>query len=247
MNAIHGEEETEETGLADLKLSGSEESQTAAEAPDLFNADNLRDEDVFRQFISTVHEEDLEKEEPWYRWSYQVEELDETDLYARLKERYDNAPAFVLTKAEGDYYVSEPIGKPGKVKRIDISKRGAGGIAQELTIEAEKATYRVLSEYNIRYVLCDRKSEVRKQDGSKTVPGTLLPSGFFVVDTDAGAGKDGENVVGYTLTGGGFGHGVGMSQNGAKALGESGADYGQILSRFYPGCEVTDAGELKEK
>lgn len=211
------------------------------------DAESLRDEEVFREFITQVHEEDLEKDEPWYRWSYQVEELDEKKLYARLKERYEKAPAFVLTKAEGDYYVSEPIGKPGKIKRIEIAKRGAGGVAQELIIETEKATYKVLSEYNIRYVLCDRKSAVRKQDGSETVPGTLLPSGFFVIDADYQAGKDGENVVGYTLTGGGFGHGVGMSQNGAKALGEQGADYGQILSRFYPGCEVTDAEAMREQ
>lgn len=214
---------------------------------DGFDAEALRDEETFRQFITQVHEEDLEKDEPWYRWSYHVEELDEKELYARLKERYGKAPAFVLTKADGDYYVSEPIGKPGKIRRIEIAKRGAGGIAQELTIEAEKATYKVLSEYNIRYVLCDRKSAVRKQDGSETVPGTLLPSGFFVIDVDCQAGKDGESVVGYTVTGGGFGHGVGMSQNGAKALGERGADYGQILSKFYPGCEVTDAETLREQ
>lgn len=71
-------------------------------------------------------------------------------------------------------------------------------------------------------------------------------SGFFVIDAVCRAGKDGETVVGYTLTGGGFGHGVGMSQNGAKAMGESGADYGQILSKFYPDCEVTDAEDLRE-
>lgn len=212
-----------------------------------FDTESLRDEEIFRQFITTVHEEDFEKNEPWYRWSYHVEELDEKSLLARLKERYASAPAFVLTKAEGDYYVSEPIGKSGEIKRIAIEKRGAGGIAQELLIEMEKATYKVLSEYNIRYVLCDGKSAVRKQDGRETVPGTLLPSGFFVIDTASGTGKEGESVVAYTLTGGGFGHGVGMSQNGAKALGEQGADYGQILSKFYPGCEVTDAEELREQ
>lgn len=234
-------------GMEDAGQADAQQPERGDNANDGFGAEPLRDEAAFRQFITRVHEEDLEKEEPWYRWSYQVEELDEKELYARLKERYEKAPAFVLTKAEGDYYVSEPVGKPGKIKRIEIAKRGAGGIAQELTIEAEKATYKVLSEYNIRYVLCDRKSAARKQDGSETVPGMLLPSGFFVIDTDCQAGKDGESVVGYTLTGGGFGHGVGMSQNGAKALGEQGADYGQILSKFYPGCEVTDAEVLREQ
>lgn len=212
-----------------------------------FDTEALRDEEVFRQFITTVHEEDLEKEEPWYRWSYHVEELDEEELFSRLKERYGKAQPFILTRTDGGYYVSEPIGKAGEIKRIEITNRGAGGIAQELEIETEKVTYKVLSEYNIRYVLCDAKSAVRKQNGSETVPGTLLPSGFFVIDADYQAGNDGENVVGYTLTGGGYGHGVGMSQNGAKALGEQNADYMQILSTFYPGCEVTDAEALKEQ
>lgn len=240
--------DAEDSGQGENQQPNDEEALAAApDAAENYNAEALRDEEVFRQFITTVHETDFEKDEPWYRWSYHVEELDEKGLFARLKERYASAPAFVLTKTEGDYYVSEPIGKPGKIRKIEIAKRGAGGIAQELNIETEKATYKILSEYNIRYILCDRKSAVRKQDGSETVPGTLLPSGFFVLDAVSGTGKDGENVVGYTLTGGGYGHGVGMSQNGAKAMGAQGADYGQILSMFYPGCEVTDAEELREQ
>lgn len=236
------EQETE-----DAQRSGAEAVSVEEDVLEGFDAESLRDERTFRQFITTVHEADFEKDEPWYRWSYHVEALDEKGLFSRLKERYASAPAFVLTKAEGDYYVSEPIGKPGKIRKIEIAKRGAGGIAQELNIETEKATYKVLSEYNIRYVLCDEKSAVRKQDGSEIVPKTLLPSGFFVLDTVSGAGKDGENVVGYTLTGGGYGHGVGMSQNGAKAMGAQGADYKQILSLFYPGCAVRDAEELREQ
>ena len=238
-------EDSERTG--NQQTDDEEAPAAASGAAENYNAEALRDEEVFRQFITTVHETDFEKDEPWYRWRYHVEELDEKSLFARLKERYASAPAFVLTKAEGDYYVSEPIGKPGKIRKIEIAKRGAGGIAQELNIETEKGTYKVLSEYNIRYVLCDANSAVRKQDGSETVPKTLLPSGFFVLDTVSGTGKDGENVVGYTLTGGGYGHGVGMSQNGAKAMGAQGADFGQILSMFYPGCEVTDAEELREQ
>lgn len=219
----------------------------AYEENDGLDAESLREEDTFRQFITKVHEEDLEKEEPWYRWTYHVEELDEEAMVTRLRERQEKAPACVLTKADGDYYVSEPVKKPGKIKKIEITKRGAGGIAQELTIEAEKGTFKVLSEYNIRYVLCDGKSAVRKQDDSETVPGTLLPSGFFVLDPVFTTGKSGENVVGYTLVGGGFGHGVGMSQNGAKALGSNGVSYGQILMQFYPGCELTDSETLKEQ
>ena len=110
-------------------------------------------------------------------------------------------------------------------------------MAEELLIRTDQADYKILSEYNIRYILCDTKSEIVKQDGSVTVPATLLPSGFFIIE----AGKKEENMVGYTLIGGGYGHGVGMSQNGAKALGEEGSSYGQILEFFFPGCELTDS------
>lgn len=241
-DAEETEQDAEDAERAEIQRLDSERNAT-----DGFNTESLRDEEIFRQFITTVHAEDLEKEEPWYRWTYRTEEFDAEAFLARLKARYEAAPASVLTKAEGAYFVSEPIRKLGRIKSLAITERGAGGVAKELTVEAEKATVKVLSEYHIRFVLCDGKSKALRQDGSSVTPGTLLPSGFFVLDTIFETGKEGENVVGYTLTGGGFGHGVGMSQNGAKALGERGADYRQILASFYPGCEAADAGELRER
>ncbi|MCH5262213.1 MAG: SpoIID/LytB domain-containing protein [Lachnospiraceae bacterium] len=211
---------------------------TAAE-----NADsNLRDEDNFRRFITAVDENDLECDEPWYRWTYTVSSIDADRLLARMKERYAASPQSVLTKTQGDYYVSEPIAKLGKISDISIGKRGAGGVADELLIVSDTGTYKILAEYNIRYILCDRTSEVTRQDGSTVVPSAILPSGFFVIET----GKEDENVIGYTLTGGGYGHGVGMSQNGAKALGYAGADCRQILEFFFAGCELTNIAEITD-
>ena len=51
-------------------------------------------------------------------------------------------------------------------------------------------------------------------------------------------GKEEGNMIGYTLIGGGYGHGVGMSQNGARALGMNGASYRTILDFFFAGCEL---------
>lgn len=209
--------------------------------------ETLRGEEAFRRFIEVSHEEDIEREEPWYRWTYQVEELDEKLLFARIKERYQAAPSMILTRTEGGNYVSEPIGKTGRVKKLAITERGDGGIAQTLLIETEQAVYRVVSEYNIRYVLCDGKSPVRRQDGSESVQRLLVPSAFFVMDTVSETGKEGENVVGYSLIGGGYGHGKGMSQNGAKALGKQGASCEQILAAYYPGCTVRSAADLNKE
>lgn len=196
--------------------------------------DDLRMEENFRTFITSVGETDLEKNEPWYRWIYTVEAIDAEVMLARIKERYAVSPQSVLTRTEGDYFVSQPIDKLGKIKELDITHRGAGGVADELLIETDAGTYKILAEYNIRCVLCDGAGEVVKQDGSTVVPSSLLPSGFFVIET----GKRKGNVVGYTLTGGGYGHGVGMSQNGARALGEEGCSYSRILGFFFPGCEL---------
>lgn len=208
--------------------------------------ETLREEETFRAFIEASHEENVEWEEPWYRWTYQVEELDEKQIIARLQERYRAVPSRILTRTEGGNYAAEPIERTGHVRSLTITERGEGGIAQTLLIETEKAVYQVLSEYNIRYVLCDGKSAVVRQDGSESVQRTLVPSAFFVMDTDSKTGKDGETVVGYTLTGGGFGHGKGMAQNGAKALGKQGASFEEILAAYYPGCTVRSAADINQ-
>ncbi len=173
---------------------------------------------------------DLEAEEPWYRWTYTVEKLDPEVLYTRLQERYKAVPDRILTldRVSGEY-VSRQIEPFDTVKSIKISQRGAGGVARELLIETSEGTYLVLLEYNIRYCLCDGSSGCVRQDGSMRVCSMLLPSGFFVVDTV----QEGESVIGYTLSGGGYGHGVGMSQNGARQLALRGFSAEEILQYYY--------------
>lgn len=230
--------ETAEAQGEELMKSGeTAEAQSAESTVDRKVTEALRDEENFRQFITTTNEADLEYTQPWYRWTYTVGKMDEEVLLSRIRARYAASPASVLTKTEGEYYVSEPVENPGKIMELSITKRGAGGVAEELLVRTDKATYKILSEYNIRYILCDTKSEVVKQDGSKAVLSTLLPSGFFIIE----AGKKDGNMVGYTLIGGGYGHGVGMSQNGAKTLGEEGGSYDQILEFFFPGCELAES------
>ena len=78
------------------------------------------------------------------------------------------------------------------------------------------------------------ETKVRRADESLVEMPNLLPSGFFIIE----AGKKNGNVIGYTLTGGGFGHGVGMSQNGARAMARKGYSYEEILLFFYEDCSL---------
>jgi hypothetical protein len=46
------------------------------------------------------------------------------------------------------------------------------------------------------------------------------------------------------VTGEGWGHAVGMSQYGSKAMADLGVDYREILSHYYSGLEPVDGGDL---
>ena len=198
----------------------------------------LRDEAAFAAFISSVNADDFESGEGWYRWSYQVEALDKEHILETLQKRYAANSRLVLTWKDGEY-VSETIDSLGDITDIYIEKRGSGGVADELVIESGAQKIKVISEHNIRYVLNDGKAQVVRQDGSRVASANLLPSGFFTIET----GKENGNVIGYTLIGGGFGHGVGMSQNGARAMAVGGYSASEILLYFYENCRIENIYE----
>ena len=74
---------------------------------------------------------------------------------------------------------------------------------EELLLETDQGTYKVLTEYNIRYIL-NQNCQVRRADGSLYEAAALLPSAYLIIDVV----KSGKDVIGYTMIGGGYGHGV---------------------------------------
>lgn len=202
----------------------------------IYTAESMQREEMFAQFLDYPPETDFEKEEPWYRWTYTVSDMDEAHVLKVLQNRYETNNQLVLT-LKGEEYVSQPVKELGEIKNIQILCRNAGGVADEILIEGEKATYKVISELNIRYVLCDGSTKVIRQDGSEVNMNSLLPSAFFVISSI----QNNENMVGYEIYGGGFGHGAGMAQNGAKNMAEAGYTAQQILEFFYQDSNVAPA------
>jgi stage II sporulation protein D len=47
-----------------------------------------------------------------------------------------------------------------------------------------------------------------------------------------------KELTGFVAWGGGFGHGVGMSQTGAVGMAEKKATYAEILAHYYRGIEL---------
>ena len=60
---------------------------------------------------------------------------------------------------------------------------------------------------------------------------TMLPSAFFTIEKEKGQS--------YVLYGGGYGHGIGMSQYGADGMASRGSTYKEILEYYFPGITLT--------
>lgn len=216
----------EDTSYLQARRIGEEETGNMGEA--------VAEEENFGAFISEAHPSDYESEEAWYRWSYESKEADGKRILSAMQARYEVNENLVLTQSGDGGFESKPLKRLGKIKDISIVKRGNGGVADELLIEGTENTFKVISEHNIRYVLNNGVSKVVRQDGSEVASPSLLPSGYFSITTS----KEDDIVVGYTLSGGGYGHGVGMSQNGAKEMAKEGFLSDDILTFFYQSCEV---------
>ena len=87
---------------------------------------------------------------------------------------------------------------------------------------------------NARALFSPENVVIRKQDGSTLEGWTSLPSAYFYIDFD----ED------YTINGGGFGHGVGMSQNGANDMAKIGYMATDIISHYYSGVELKDMYQI---
>ncbi len=199
-----------------------------------YTPEQLQQEDCFESFIENEDANAFEKEENYYRWSYEVENIDSTKIEERLKKRYEVNKNQILTQNEAGEYESKAIKNLGEIQDIYVETRKPGGVAYELIIKGEKVQIKVITEYNIRYVLNNGETKVKRKDNKEVDCATLLPSAFFTIATD----KEEESVVGYTIRGGGYGHGVGMSQNGARTMAASGWKYEDILLFFYEGGNI---------
>ena len=70
--------------------------------------------------------------------------------------------------------------------------------------------------------------------GGKTIKGTQVRS-VLGLRSACFTWEAGETFVFYVT---GYGHGVGLSQYGAAAMAEEGADYQEILTHYYSGVEI---------
>ena len=100
--------------------------------------------------------------------------------------------------------------------------RNRSGYLTSVTLTCDNGKVKVLTEYNIRLLFGTAVTQIEYKDGGKADTLSMLPSAACVIDRQ----MDGT----YKITGGGFGHGIGMSQNGAKVMAADGHSAAAILS-----------------
>jgi stage II sporulation protein D len=115
----------------------------------------------------------------------------------------------------------------GVLDQLVAAERGDSGRVLALRIEASNGSWTVRRDWTIRNLL-------RAGDGDGQV---LASSAFALERTSGGDGKLGT----LTALGGGWGHGVGMCQWGARGLAVKGLAWEAILAHYYPGARLGTA------
>ena len=188
----------------------------------------------FEPYIEGTNELDFEAKEAFYRWNYETI-LNINVLEKRIKECYNKNKNNVLyMDASGQFVTFEEFESVGEVCDIVVVERSLGGRAEKLLIQGRENCVMICGEYQIRYVLLNEDTLIYKQDGNSVNMSMLLPSAFIKIET----GQNNGSVIGYSVVGGGYGHGNGMSQNGAGNMAKEGYSYTDILMLFYEDCTI---------
>lgn len=154
--------------------------------------------------------ESFDDQSPYYRWTKEWTTSELNSVLAKT------LPAQAKTGfIYPNIYTSDDI---GKLLSINVLQRGKSGKIIKLQINTDKNSYIVCKELVIRR--CFQKN------------GISLPSANFVITK-----TESDNPV-YTFSGGGFGHGVGLSQWGAGKMASLGYSFDKILQHYYQGIKL---------
>lgn len=151
--------------------------------------------------------------------------------------------------------------KLGNIQAVFITKRSEAGRATELVVKGAN-DQRIYTNGNTRSFLSldsqwfdittDSDVAVLKQDGSSSntqLSGkkVMTSSGVKTISTSNNVSIISSNntkktvpavPTTYIFTGKGWGHGIGMSQEGAKGMANAGLTYKEILTHYFTGTKV---------
>ncbi len=198
---------------------------------------DLTEEADFREYIESPNE-GFDADTPFYRWSAPASFTGKEDTLASvLKTRKGIAPQNIIYYNKEGSEQAEEMDSFGKLQAVTVTQRSASGSVLNLRLQYENGAVDVKTEYNIRRVLGVGAGVITLSDGGEREM-TILPSAYCaVIPLEDGS---------YKIYGGGYGHGLGMSQNGANGLAAQGKNYQEILEFFYHDITLSNMNEKVE-
>lgn len=178
------------------------------------NSNGILSNEAFVEYLKSTNPNDLECSESWYRWKI-------TFSWETIKNRV---------------YAQYP--EVGQLQRVEIVERSTGGAVICLKLQGTAGDAFIEGEYDVREFFAPKSQKVTLQDGTEASSPKTLPSAYFYVSY---AYDEGE-ISGLRIYGGGYGHGLGLSQNGAKYMAEDGFSWKKIIQRFYQNVSIADIG-----
>ncbi len=177
--------------------------------PDNNNFPELNTDEKAEEFYLS-NPEAFDDVSPYYRWSKEWT-ADELNKILPKTIKAQSTTGFITPPliSEEDF---------GNLISIKALERGKSGKIITLEVKTDKNTFIINKELVIRR--CFPKN------------GISLPSANFVISYINSA------VPVYKFSGGGFGHGVGMSQWGAGKMAASGYTFDEILQHYYRGIKL---------
>jgi len=178
---------------------------------------NLSDESTFLAYLKDATLPSYDKKSPHFRWKQQV-------TYAQLTENvHRNLPnllkrSYTARWIETSASVTKNI---GKVLRLEPLDRDESGKLMRMKVHTSTGAIVATKEFVIRSLL--------------RTPNKLFLSASIAFEPWRNEAGD---VIGVTIYGTGFGHGVGMSQFGASGMNDLGFVYPQILAHYYSSTEL---------
>jgi len=125
----------------------------------------------------------------------------------------DEIPAAQLAKA----LASDPLADAGrKIDDVVVTKRDATGRAEIISIEGDRR--RQLRGWDFKLIV------------GRALGWNVLKSSRFRVSRRGST---------FIFRGSGFGHGLGLCQNGAHVMARRGGTFEQILGKFFPGARIS--------
>lgn len=171
-----------------------------------------------RKFYTTVPKT-FDNASPYFRWTKEWEKSElEKILKKTLKAQSSTGFVQPVLKNEEDF---------GSLKSIKVSRRGVSGKAMCVDIVTDKGKFFVQKELQIRRVF---------QKDNISLPSANV---IFDMETIEPADKNSKPITKIIARGGGFGHGVGMSQFGAGEMAKQGYSYEEIIQHYFKNTAIT--------